>query len=78
MSDPRQYKFAGQYHYVTGPLGPRFKNLGRQRVCQGNMECRIRNWIGGPGEMKWEGAGDGEEVRGEDVGRNLAGPEKQT
>ena len=42
LSDPRQYRFAGQYHYVTGPLGPRFKNLGRKTICQGNKECVIK------------------------------------
>ncbi|KAL9112559.1 MAG: hypothetical protein Q9227_003130, partial [Pyrenula ochraceoflavens] len=31
LSDSRQYRFAGQYHYVNGPLGPRFKNLGRRK-----------------------------------------------
>ncbi|KAI1921058.1 Vacuolar protein sorting-associated protein 62 [Ophidiomyces ophidiicola] len=48
LSDRRQYSFAGQYHYVSGPLGPRFKNLGRKKVCQGPDEevCVIRNEIG--------------------------------
>lgn len=34
MSDPRQYRFAGQYHYISGPLGPKFKFLNRQHICQ--------------------------------------------
>ena len=44
MSDPRQYGFIGEYHYVNGPLGPRFKNLGRRKVCQGAFKdpCRVR------------------------------------
>lgn len=55
LSDPRQWRFAGQYHYVNGPLGPRFKNLGRSRVCQSRGSCTIvdsltegkkRSWIG--------------------------------
>ena len=46
LSDPRQYRFAGQYHYVNGPTGPRFKNLGREKVCQGERPCKIRNWVG--------------------------------
>lgn len=48
LSDSRQYMFAGQYHYVSGPLGPRFKNLGRKKVCQGSDEeiCIIRPEIG--------------------------------
>ena len=43
LSDPRQYEFAGQYHYVDGPLGPKFKNLGRSSVCQGLEDCTIKN-----------------------------------
>lgn len=55
LGDPRQWRFVGQFHYVNGPLGPRFKNLGRSRVCQSRGECRIvnslkegkkRSWIG--------------------------------
>lgn len=47
LSDPRQYRFAGEYHYVNGPTGPKFKNLGREQVCQGRGKCDIRHWIGG-------------------------------
>lgn len=55
LSDIRQWRFAGQYHYVNGPLGPRFKNLGRSKVCQSKGTCTIvdsliegkkRSWIG--------------------------------
>lgn len=46
LSDPRQYRFAGQYHYENGPTGPRFKNLGRKKVCQAERRCNIRNWVG--------------------------------
>lgn len=50
LDDPRQYRFAGQYHYVNGPLGPRFKRLGRARICQGTQgfsyePCHIQYWI---------------------------------
>ncbi|KAF2227823.1 hypothetical protein BDZ85DRAFT_176122, partial [Elsinoe ampelina] len=45
MSDERQYEFAGQYHYVSGPLGPIYKNLGRGEVCQGRGRCRIKYWL---------------------------------
>jgi hypothetical protein len=38
MNDPRQYKFAGELHYVDGPTGPWKKNLGRQGPCQGRDE----------------------------------------
>jgi hypothetical protein len=40
LSDPRQWRLFGQYHYHTGPLGPRWKNLARHRVCQ-TERCRI-------------------------------------
>jgi hypothetical protein len=55
LDDLRQWRFVGQYHYVNGPLGPWYKNLGRSRVCQSRGECRIvnslqegkkRSWIG--------------------------------
>ncbi|OJJ43297.1 hypothetical protein ASPZODRAFT_74659, partial [Penicilliopsis zonata CBS 506.65] len=49
LGDRRQYRFAGQYHYVNGPLGPQHKHLDRGHVCQGPDEkpCVIKNWIGG-------------------------------
>jgi hypothetical protein len=75
LSDPRQYRFAGQYHYVNGPLGPRFKNLGRQKVCQGSVDspCHIRNWIGGRRKAKrWVGVQEGEQVSKEDAERFFA------
>ncbi|PBP19677.1 vacuolar protein sorting-associated protein [Diplocarpon rosae] len=55
LGDRRQWRFAGQYHYVNGPLGPRWKNLGRSKVCQSRGECKIvdslqegrkRSWVG--------------------------------
>ncbi|PQE04999.1 vacuolar sorting-associated protein [Rutstroemia sp. NJR-2017a BBW] len=55
LSDWRQWRFVGQYHYVNGPVGPRFKNLGRSRVCQSGTRCvlvdslekgRKRSWVG--------------------------------
>ncbi|KAJ3157658.1 hypothetical protein HDU89_000034 [Geranomyces variabilis] len=33
-SDPRQYEFAGQYHYVGGPSGIVRKNLMRTDICE--------------------------------------------
>ncbi|RKF59100.1 Vacuolar protein sorting-associated protein 62 [Erysiphe neolycopersici] len=52
LNDWRQWRFVGQYHYVNGPFGPRFKNLGRENVCQSGSECRIvkdlsenKSWI---------------------------------
>ncbi|KAL9123696.1 MAG: hypothetical protein Q9217_006900 [Psora testacea] len=32
LDDKRQYGLVGEYHYVNGPLGPRFKHLGRRKV----------------------------------------------
>ena len=49
LGDKRQYRFLGQYHYVSGPLGPKFKHLSRKKVCEGPDEapCVIKQWIGG-------------------------------
>ncbi|KAI1625240.1 hypothetical protein EDD37DRAFT_629152 [Exophiala viscosa] len=48
LGDRRQYRFAGQYHYVNGPYGPKFKNLARKKICQGpeSAPCVIKNWLG--------------------------------
>ncbi|OAL38545.1 hypothetical protein AYO20_02195 [Fonsecaea nubica] len=48
LGDKRQYRFAGQYHYVNGPLGPKFKHLGRKKICQGpeSSPCVVKNWLG--------------------------------
>ncbi|KAL9622839.1 MAG: hypothetical protein Q9160_002765 [Pyrenula sp. 1 TL-2023] len=70
LSDSRQYRFAGQYHYVNGPLGPRFKNLGRRKVCGGSAKdpCNIRNWINEPKRLRrWQGSGEGEEAFEDDL-----------
>ncbi|KAG6008684.1 hypothetical protein E4U21_004039 [Claviceps maximensis] len=40
LADMRQWRLFGQYHYVTGPSGPKFKQLGRSSVCQ-RFHCRI-------------------------------------
>ncbi|KAI9757427.1 MAG: Vacuolar protein sorting-associated protein 62 [Lichina confinis] len=45
LNDSRQYEIAGQYHYVDGPLGPRFKDLGRGTVCQGKQACVIKSLL---------------------------------
>ncbi|KAK5137173.1 hypothetical protein LTR08_000678 [Meristemomyces frigidus] len=50
LSDPRQYRLAGQYHYVNGPTGPKFKGLGREKVCRSRGECHIRKWVGEEGD----------------------------
>ena len=45
LSDPRQYRFAGQYHYLNGPYGPKFKRLWREKVCQSLERCVIKDEI---------------------------------
>jgi hypothetical protein len=48
LGDPRQYRLAGQYHYVNGPLGPKFKNLGRTTVCQNvGKPCKVKTYMTG-------------------------------
>lgn len=73
LGDKRQYRFAGQYHYVNGPFGPRFKHLGRKKICQGpdSSPCVIKNWLGSgdkigripkkdPEDPEGDGADDGD------------------
>ncbi|KAG5952958.1 hypothetical protein E4U53_007348 [Claviceps sorghi] len=40
LADMRQWRLFGQYHYVTGPSGPKFKQLSRSEMCQ-RIRCRI-------------------------------------
>ncbi|KAL3424263.1 vacuolar protein sorting-associated protein [Phlyctema vagabunda] len=47
LGDWRQWRFVGQYHYVNGPLGPRYKNLGRSKVCQSGGSCTILETLKG-------------------------------
>ncbi|KAJ5762520.1 uncharacterized protein N7511_005902 [Penicillium nucicola] len=63
LGDPRQYRFAGQYHYVNGPTGPRFKHLNRHKVCQGpdHAPCIIKNYVEqGKRPQRWGSSGPGE------------------
>ncbi len=62
-SDTRQYQFAGQHHYVSGPLGPRFKNLMRRKVCQGRYQdrCEVRRRLGEEEVRVWPGGLEGME-----------------
>ncbi|KAI9675161.1 MAG: Vacuolar protein sorting-associated protein 62 [Trizodia sp. TS-e1964] len=56
LSDRRQYEFAGQYHYGSGPTGPRAKNLGRVNVCQGDDQlCPIKDSLNAGQIRKWGG-----------------------
>lgn len=40
LADIRQWRLFGQYHYVTGPTGPKFKQLNRFKMCQ-RVQCQI-------------------------------------
>ncbi|KAK3326986.1 hypothetical protein B0T19DRAFT_357413, partial [Cercophora scortea] len=40
LKDKRQWRLFGEYHYATGPRGPKFKNLARRGVCQ-SERCTI-------------------------------------
>lgn len=63
LGDERQFRFAGQYRYVNGPLGPKFKHLDRKTVCQGpdRSPCVVKNYIeGGKRASRWGGVGPGE------------------
>jgi hypothetical protein len=73
LGDTRQYRFAGQYHYVNGPLGPKFKNLGRTQICQDKAApCNVKNWLGGSSRIhRGKGPGKGEEMSVEDAHRFL-------
>jgi hypothetical protein len=53
LYDWRQWRFVGQYHYVNGPLGPRFKNLGRSKVCQSGFTCTILDSIEEGKKKSW-------------------------
>lgn len=55
LSDRRQWRFAGQYHYVNGPLGPRYKNLGRSKVCQSRGQCLIVDSLAAGKKRSWVG-----------------------
>ncbi|OQE43185.1 hypothetical protein PENCOP_c003G06610 [Penicillium coprophilum] len=62
LGDSRQYRFAGQYHFVNGPLGPKFKHLNRHKVCQGpdRAPCVIKNYVEqGKRPQRWGSSGPG-------------------
>jgi len=76
LNDPRQYRFLGQYHYVNGPLGPRFKNLGRKNLCPDTSTCEVKDYLGPSRAHRrrpYTDVGEGEEMREEDV-RRFVGP----
>lgn len=54
LSDHRQWRLFGQYHYITGPLGPKFKSLEREKVCQTDR-CTIVTSIEAGRKSAWYG-----------------------
>ncbi|KAI0389531.1 hypothetical protein F5Y17DRAFT_448556 [Xylariaceae sp. FL0594] len=52
LDDERQWRLFGQYHYVTGPQGPKYKNLGRRKVCP-KYKCRILHSIAEGRKGSW-------------------------
>lgn len=44
LADSRQWRFFGQYHYVRGPFGPKWKHLGRKQLCT-KKTCKILSHI---------------------------------
>ena len=52
LDDRRQWRLFGQYHYVTGPEGPKSKNLGRERMCM-RRGCRILQSIAEGRSTSW-------------------------
>lgn len=41
LADPRQWRLFGQYHYNAGPIGPKFKSLGRNELCNRDDKCNV-------------------------------------
>lgn len=44
LADHRQWRFFGQYHYVRGPFGPKWKQLSREQLCTKKV-CKILEHI---------------------------------
>lgn len=62
MNDRRQYYFAGQYHYVSGPTGPIFKRPGRRAICMNGKpeNCKVKKSLEDADRIRrWP---DGEEL----------------
>ncbi|KAK4104410.1 hypothetical protein N658DRAFT_418119 [Parathielavia hyrcaniae] len=52
LSDLRQWRLFGEYHYVMGPLGPKAKRLERRKVCQ-TEKCVIVDSIEAGKKSAW-------------------------
>lgn len=52
LSDRRQWRLFGEYHYITGPQGPKAKWLDRRKVCQ-TEKCTIFDSIEAGKKSAW-------------------------
>ncbi|KAH6627264.1 hypothetical protein B0J18DRAFT_444287 [Chaetomium sp. MPI-SDFR-AT-0129] len=52
LNDQRQWRLFGEYHYVTGPRGPKAKFLERRKVCQ-TEKCTIVDSIEAGKKSAW-------------------------
>ncbi|KAL2016441.1 hypothetical protein VTK56DRAFT_3528 [Thermocarpiscus australiensis] len=52
LSDRRQWRLFGEYHYITGPQGPKQKWLDRRKVCQ-TEKCTIVDSIEAGKKSAW-------------------------
>jgi hypothetical protein len=52
LCDKRQWRLFGQYHYVSGPQGPKFKKLDREKVCSSD-NCKIVKSIAAGKKSTW-------------------------
>jgi len=52
LRDRRQWRLFGEYHYITGPLGPKWKYLERRKVCQ-TEKCTIVDSIEAGKKSAW-------------------------
>lgn len=52
LSDRRQWRLFGEYHYIVGPLGPKAKLLDRRKVCQ-TEKCTIVDSIEAGKKSAW-------------------------
>jgi hypothetical protein len=52
LNDLRQWRLFGEYHYTTGPLGPKAKWLDRRKVCQ-TEKCTIVDSIEAGKKSAW-------------------------
>ncbi len=52
LRDKRQWRLFGQYHYTTGPTGPKDKQLDRHKICQ-TEKCLIMFSLADGSKSAW-------------------------